>query len=251
MTRILAVCLMSVSMAAAGAGQGSSKVKPTVDATSAAVTAKPAGAVELARSTLAAHGGTRLSGIQTLVIRGSVDITTSAITQAIPATFAMVFAGEKYRFDLMNPFQPIKQVFDGKNTSSTIQNGFELPPINRQGFFMLSRAGDSTFKVTELAASGKKKNGFRITSPEGFYTDYFVDEKTGLIKSYEASYDVNGRLLTTSVEISKYRNVEGVMVPEKFAQRFDLGQFTAYADFKAKDILVNSAVSDDVFTLGN
>jgi len=67
----------------------------------------------------------------------------------------------------------------------------------------------------------------------------------------QASYDVNGRLVTTSVEISKYRNVEGVIVPEKFAQRFDLGQFTAYADFKAKDILVNSAVSDDVFTLAN
>ena len=212
---------------------------------------KTASAADLAKSTLSAHGGTRLSGIQTLVIRGSVDITTSAITQAIPASFAMVFAGEKYRFDLMNPFQPIKQVFDGKNTSSTIQNGFELPPINRQGFFMLSRVGDSAFKVTELAGSGKKKTGFRITSPEGFYTDYFVDEKTALIKGYEASYDVNGRLLTTSVEISKYRNVEGVMVPERFAQRFDLGQFTAYADFKSKDILVNSAVSDEVFTLGN
>jgi len=30
-----------------------------------------------------------------------------------------------------------------------------------------------------------------------------------------------------------------------------MGQFTAYADFKAKDILVNSPVSDEVFTLSN
>src|SRR4051812_9398282 len=64
--------------------------------------ARSGNVTELAKSTLAAHGGPQLSGIKTLVIRGSVDITTSAIAQAIPATFSMVFSGEKYRFDLMN-----------------------------------------------------------------------------------------------------------------------------------------------------
>jgi len=225
--------------------------KTPVAVAAAPAAAKPSsGASALAKATLTAHGGTRLSGIRTLIVRGSVDITTSAFNQAIAATFAMVFSGEKYRFDLLNPFQPIKQVFDGVNTSTTVQNGFELPPINRQGFFMLSKIGDGAFPVTEIPG-GKKKIGFRITSPEGYYTDYLVDEKTGLIKGYEASYDMNGRLVTTSVEISKYRNVEGVVVPEKFAQRFDLGQFTAYADFKSKDILINTAVADEVFTLSN
>ena len=203
----------------------------------------------LAKITLAAHGGEKLAGIRTLIMRGSVDITMSAFNQAIPATFAMVFAGEKYRFDLVNPYQPIKQVFDGKNTSTTIQNGFELPPINRQGFFMLSKIGDPTFPVTELVAA--KKKGFRITSPEGFYTDYFVDEKTGLIKGYESSYDVNGRIVTTSAQIDKYRSVDGIQIPEKFAQRFDLGQFTAYADFKGREILVNTGVADEVFRIAN
>jgi hypothetical protein len=227
--------------------------KPKAESGPGAAASKVAtpAASDLAKTTVTAHGGQRLIGVRTLVIRGAVDFTTTAFTQAIPATFAMVFSGEKYRFDLNNPFQPIRQIFDGKNTSTTVQNGFELPPINRQGFFMLSKIGDSTFPITELPAASKKKNGFRITSPEGFYTDYFVDEKTGLIKGYESSYDVNGRFVTTSAEISQYRNVEGVMVPEKFAQRFDLGQFTVYAEFKAKEILVNTAVADEVFTVGN
>ena len=245
MKKIHLMILSTLLFAAVVSGQADPKtLAPPVQA-------KGDPASSLATKALTAHGGEKLRGMRTLVIRGSVDITTSAFNQAIPATFAMVFAGEKYRFDLMNPIQPIKQVFDGKNTSTTIQNGFELPPINRQGFFMLSKIGDSGFPVTDVAPTSKKKNGFRITSPEGFYTDYFVDAKTGLISGYESSYDVNGRLVTTSVQIDKYRVVEGIQVPEKFAQRFDLGQFTAYADFKAKEISVNGAVPDEVFTLAN
>jgi hypothetical protein len=204
---------------------------------------------DIAKATLAAHGGEKLSGIKSLVLRGSVDITASAAPQAIPATFSMVFSGERYRLDLNNPIQPISQVFDGTNTQTTVQNGFELPPINRVGFIMLSKVGDKDFPITALPESSKKKAGFRITSPEGFYTDYLIDEKTGQLKGYESSYEVNGRVVTTSVAIDKCRLVEGVLVPERFSQRFDLGQFTAYADFKAKEILVNTAIANDVFTL--
>jgi hypothetical protein len=50
-----------------------------------------------------------------------------------------------------------------------------------------------------------------------------VDEKTGMVKGYESSYEINGRAVSTSVEIAKVREVEGVKVPERFAQRFDLG----------------------------
>ena len=102
--------------------------------------------------------------------------------------------------------------------------------------------------VSALPDKSKKK-GFRITSPEGYYTDFFIDEKTNHIKSYEASYDYNGRKITTSVEIDKMREVSGVFVPERYAQRFDTGQFTIYANFKAKEILVDTEVADDVFTM--
>lgn len=205
--------------------------------------------IEMAKLALAAHGGEKLRAMKTLVVKGSVDVTTSAIAQAIPATFITIFAGEKYRIEIANPFQPLKQVFDGTQTSSTIRGGFTLPPINRLGFPLLPRLGEQGFVITSLPEGKKKKKGFRMTSPEGFYTDFYLDEKTNQIKGYDSSYEMGGRNVTTSVEIDKYRVVDGITVPEKYAQRFDTEQLTIYANFKAKDILVNSAVTDSVFSL--
>ena len=203
---------------------------------------------ELAKATLAAHGGEKLRSMKSLIVRGSVDVTTSAFNQAIPATFVVIFAKEKYRFEINNPFQPIKQIFDGVDTSTTVRGGMTLPPINRLGFPVLPMIGEQGFVITPLPELKKKKRGFRITSPEGFYTDFYLDERSNQIKGYDSSYDINGRVVTTSVEIDKMRLVDGVLVPEKYVQRFDTEQITIYANFKAKDILVNSEVSSDVFS---
>lgn len=204
---------------------------------------------ELAKSTLAAHGGDKLKAMRTLVIRGSVDVTTSAINQAIPATFITIFSGEKYRIEIANPFQPLKQVFDGTQTSTTIRGGFTLPPINRLGFPLLPHLGEQGFIITSLPESKKKKKGFRMTAPEGFYTDFYIDEKTNRIKGYDSTYELGGRKVTTSVEIDSYKVVDGITVPEKYAQRFDTEQITIYANFRAKEILVNSEVKDIIFSL--
>jgi len=204
--------------------------------------------IALARLALTAHGGDKLKNMKSLVVRGSVDITTSAFNQAIPATFSMVLAGEKYRLEIMNPFQPIKQVFDGVNTTTTVQGGMTLPPINRLGLPVLPMIGVTGFVITPLPEAKRKKKGFRMTSPEGYYTDFYLDEKTNQIKGYDSSYDIRGRLVTTSVEIDKMRLVDGVLVPERYAQRFDTEQITVYADFKVKDVLVNSELDADVFS---
>jgi hypothetical protein len=207
--------------------------------------------IALAKLVLEAHGGEKLRTMKSLIVRGSVDVTTSAFNQAIPATFVVIFAKEKYRFEIVNPFQPIKQVFDGVNTSTTIRGGMTLPPINRLGLPILPMIGETGFIVTPLPDDKKKKKGFRITSPEGYYTDFFVDEKTNQIKGYDSSYDINGRVVTTSVEVDKLRVVEGVLVPERYVQRFDTEQVTIYANFKAKEILINTAIADDVFSTVN
>ena len=204
-------------------------------------------AKEIANAALAAHGGDKLKGMKTLILRGSMD--TNVFNQAVPGTFAMVFSGEKYRIDLNNPFQPIKQVFNGTETLTLMPNSFKLPPLDRVGFYVLGRIGDPMYPINALPATSKRKYGFRITSPDGRATDFYVDEKTKQIKGYDASFDFSGQTGTTSVEIDKYRTVDGVLVPEKFAQRFDLGAITAYCDFKAKEILVNSDVLADVFTM--
>jgi hypothetical protein len=206
----------------------------------------------LAKLTLEAHGGEKLRTMKSLIVRGSVDVTTSAFNQAIPATFVVIFAKEKYRFEIMNPFQPIKQVFDGVNTSTTIRGGMTLPPINRLGLPVLPMIGEMGFIVTPLPAEKqKKKKGFRMTSPEGYYTDFYLDEKTNQIKGYDSSYEINGRIVTTSVEVDKLRIVEGVLVPERYVQRFDTEQVTVYANFKAKEILVNTEIAADVFSTAN
>ncbi|MGI9035888.1 MAG: hypothetical protein ACR2GD_07600 [Pyrinomonadaceae bacterium] len=206
-----------------------------------------AAALELAKATFAAHGGEKFKNMKTLVVRGTSDFTISP-TITIPAGFAFVFSGERYRVDISNPFQPLKQIFDGEQTYSSI-NGFSLPPLNRLGLPLLQKLGMEGFIVSALPEKFKNKKGFRITSPEGYYTDFLIDEKTGQVKSYESSYQTNGREVTTSVEIDKTRNVDGIIIPEHYAQRFDLGNLTAYADFKAKEILVNSQISDDVFAI--
>jgi hypothetical protein len=202
--------------------------------------------LETARLALTAHGGDKFKKMKTLIVRGTADVSGSP-TNTFPATFATIYAGDKYRLEISNPFQPFKQVYDGKETYSSVGN-FYLPPINRLGLPLLQKIETEGFSVAALPETSKKK-GFRITSPEGYYTDFFIDEKTNQVKGYEASYDDNGRKFTTSVEIDKMRDVNGIIVPERYAQRFDTGQLTIYADFKAKEILVDTEVADDVFTM--
>ena len=88
-----------------------------------------------------------------------------------------------------------------------------------------------------------------MTSPEGLYTDFYLDEKTNLITGYDSSYQIDGRTVTTSVEIDKSRVVDGITIPERYSQRFDIEQLTIYANFKATEIVVNSEIKDSIFTL--
>lgn len=242
MTRFLSGVLLIFLFALPSLAQKTGPASPVAEKNFAAET-------EMANKAVAAHGGERLKNMKSLIIKGSVDVTTSAIAQAIPATFVTIFAGEKYRIEIANPFQPLKQVYDGTQTSSTIQGGFTLPPINRLGFPLLQQLGKQGFVITSLPDTKKKRKGFRMTSPEGYYTDFYLDEKTNQIRGYDSSYSINGRSVTTSVEIDKCRDVEGVLIPEKYAQRFDTEQMTVYADFKAKEITVNTEVPDGVFKL--
>ena len=203
--------------------------------------------LDLAKAAFAAHGGDKFKAVKTMVIKGSVDVTSPALPQAIPGGFSMAFAGDKYRIEISTLVQSLKQSFDGEQTYTSSPLG-ALPPLNRLGLPLLQRLGDEGFVVSPLPADSKKKLGFRITAPDGFFTDFFVDEKTKQIKSYESKYEFSGRIYTTSVDIGKYREVDGVFVPEKYSQRFDLGQLVVYGDFKAKDILLNSELAADVFS---
>ena len=236
----LAIFIVSISVFS----QKDNGVNKPVTATAAAV---DTAAMDIAKATLAAHGGEKLKQLKSLVMKGSADLTFMG--QALPGAFSTAVSGDKYYFELTSAVQSLKQVYDGRETYSSIE-GFALPPVTSLGFPVLQRIGDSGYKVSELGELlRKKKRGFRITTPEGYYTDFFVDEKTSQIKGYESSYEVSGRAVTTSVEVDEFQTVEGLVVPKKYSQRFDLGQITAYANFKTKDILVNSTMADDAFAI--
>jgi hypothetical protein len=202
--------------------------------------------LDMAKAALKAHGGDKFKEMKTLDVRGSVDVSTSTMGQPLAGSFAMISAGDRYRLQLQTPMIVFTQTFDGEQTYSSVA-GFQIPPINRIGLPILARVGDAGFVVEALP--DKKRRGFRITSPEGFATDFILDEKTAQVKSYSAVYSVKGRQITTAVEHDKFRDFDGVILPEKYSQRFDMGQMTAYASFKVKEVKVNSAVADDVFTL--
>lgn len=250
MKKYLALLLTATAAFSASAQTAQNKSGDKISAANqvAVVAAKSDSApLELANLTLKAHGGDKFKNMKTLVARGTADVSVGP-TQTIPATFAFVYSGEKYRIDINNPFQPLKQIYDGEQTYSSI-NGFSMPPLNRLGMPLLQKIGVAGFVTSELPEKLKKKKGFRITSPEGYYTDFLVNEKTGQVKSYESSYDINGRTVSTSVDVEKLRDVDGVILPESYSQRFDLGSVTIYSNFKAKEILVNSEVSDNVFVM--
>lgn len=249
MKKYLAISLSAICALGVHAQTAQNQTNVKSPSTPVAAVSSSSVPLDAAKAAVAAHGGDKFKNMKTLVIRGSADVSATP-SQVIPATFAFVFSGEKYRVDINNPFQPLKQIYDGEQTYSSI-NGFSMPPLNRLGMPLLQKIDDSRFVVSALPEKLQKKKGFRITSPEGFYTDFIIDEKSGQVKSYESSYDLNGRTVTTSVEIDKMRNVDGVILPENYSQRFDLGGMTIYSNFKAKDILVNSEVKDDVFVMSN
>ncbi len=204
--------------------------------------------MELAKAALAAHGGDKLKNMKTLIVRGTSEVSGSP-TQTLSGTFAMIFSGEKYRFDLTAlPVLTFRQVYDGEQTNSSLR-GIMLPPLNRMGLPLLPKIEEKGFVVAVLPEKFKKKMGFRITSPEGYYTDFVIDEKTNLIKDYESSYVYGETTVTTSVAIDKYKEINGIFINENFSQRLEMGQITSYASFKAKEILIDNPVADDVFTM--
>lgn len=239
---VIAFALVSLSISAKGQTGPSSNLP---------VAAKPAAStqpLDVAKAALAAHGGDKLKKMRSLVMKGSVEM--NVMGQTMPGAFSTAFSGEKYFFEISSAVQQLKQVYDGRDTYSSIP-GFSLPPVTTVGFPILARVGDVGYTVSALPETAKKKRGFRITAPDGFYTDFIIDEKTGLVKGYESAFEVGGRAVTTSADVDETLTIEGVIIPKKYSQRFDLGQLVAYASFKAKDILVNTTIEDSAFALPN
>ena len=240
------------SKAPATSSKTTTTTPPASTATAAASTA-PAGAavtitpttapVDLARAAITAMGGDKYRNMKSLTLLGSAELFSPNSQQALPAKFAIVTAGDRYRLEIQSPLFSLRNIYDGQQSYNSMPN-FNLPPPSKFGVGLLNKFDQSGYVVSALP-DRKKQRAFRITDPEGNATDFYVDATSGRLMGYSFPYMGN----TVGMENKSFKEVDGVMVPFAFTQKFETPQGAFYAEFKVKEAKVNQALSEDVFTI--
>jgi hypothetical protein len=243
----LAVLLLLVS-AAFGQGPDSKSAGNGASAANAIPAAPPITAtstpMDLARAALAAQGGDNFKNLKSMMLFGSANLYAPNSTNSIPGKFYIVTAGDKVRIEIdARPLFNFKQIYDGQQSFSSIP-GVQMPPASKFGLPVLARFDQAGYTVSALPDK-KKLRAFRIVDAEGNTTDFFIDPATARVMQYLIPY--NGYMFGT--ENSKFREVEGVLVPINFTQRLEMTQGAFFAEYKVKEIKLNQPVGDDVFVM--
>lgn len=201
---------------------------------------------DLAKAAFLAQGGEKFRTVQNMMLRGSVQLYPPNSPQSIPGSFSMVTAGEKFRMDIdARPIIVFKQIFDGQNSYSSMPN-VQMPPLSKFGMGVLKQYDQPGYKVSALPDK-KKQRAFRIVDPDGYTTDFFIDVSTARVMSFLLYY--NG--ITLGTENSKFKDVDGVLVPWSFSQRFEMPQGAFFAEFSVKDVKLNQTLGEDIFAMPN
>jgi hypothetical protein len=199
---------------------------------------------ELARAALIAQGGDKLKSVQNMILRGSVQLYPPNSIQSIPGSFSIVTAGDKLRMEIdARPAVVFKSIFDGQHSYSSMPN-VELPPLTKFGLGALVRYNQPGFKVSAIADK-KKQRGFRIVDPEGYTTDFYIDASNGRVMSFLMYY--NG--YTFGTDHTKFKEIEGVLVPFNFTQRFEMPQGAFFAEYTVKEVKLNQTLAEDAFVI--
>jgi len=200
--------------------------------------------VELARAAVQAQGGEKFLKAQNLMLRGSVQLYPPNSVQSIPGSFSIVTAGDKMRMEIdARPAIVFKQIFDGQNSYSSMPN-VQVPPLSKFGMGALSRYDQPGYKLSAIADK-KKQRGFRLEDPDGYTTDFYIDSTTGRVMSFLMYYQG----YTFGTENNKFKEIDGVLVPDKFSQRFEMPQGTFYAEYSVKEAKLNQTLGDDAFVI--
>lgn len=200
--------------------------------------------LDLAKAAFAAQGGEKFRNVQNMILRGSVQLYPPNSVQSIPGAFSLVTAGLKLRMDIdARPAIVFKQIYDGQQSYSSMPN-VELPPLTKFGLEALVRFDQPGYQITAIPDK-KKQRGFRLTDPEGYMTDYYLDSKTGRVMSFFLYY--NGATLGT--ENSKFKDVEGVLVPFSFSKKFEMPMGAFFAEFSVKEVKLNQTLGEDAFAI--
>lgn len=199
---------------------------------------------DLARAAFLAQGGEKFRSVQNIIMRGSVQLYPPNSVQSIPGSFSLVTAGPKLLMDIdARPAIVFKQIFDGENSYSSMPN-VQMPPLTKFGLGALAKYDQPGYQITALP-NKKKQRAFRIVDPEGYTTDFYIDPTNGRVMSFMLYY--NG--LTLGTEHSKFKEIEGVLVPSSFSQKFEMPMGAFFAEFSAKDVKLNQPLGEDAFAI--
>ena len=200
--------------------------------------------MDLAKAAFVAQGGEKFRKVENMMLRGSVSLYPPNSPQSIPGAFSIVTANDKLRMEIdARPIIVFKQIYDGQQSYSTMP-GVEVPPLSKFGLSVLSKFDQPGYKVTNIP-NKKKLRGFRIADPEGYTTDFYIDATTGRVMEFFLTF--NG--FTFGTANSKFKEVDGVLIPFSFSQRFEMPQGPFFAEYSVKEVKLNQALGADAFAI--
>ena len=215
-TLLLGLSLVVQAQEAAKNGAAAPAASTTAAVVAITATSTP---TDLARAAFMAQGGEKFRSVQNMFLRGSVSLYPPNSIQSIPGAFSIVTAGEKLRMEIdARPAIVFKQIYDGQQSFSSMP-GVEVPPLTKFGLGALRSYDKPGYKITAIADK-KKQRGFRIVDPDGYTTDFYIDPANGRVMSFLLYY--NG--FTFGTDNTKFKEIEGVLVPFSFSQRFEMPQ---------------------------
>jgi hypothetical protein len=245
----LALLLMGVAVFAQKGSSPPSATSGSAAAPTSTIPAPPAitaetTPTELARAALGALGGDKFKNLKNIWIVGSVDLYAPNSTLPQPGKFSIITAGAKFRMDVdAAPAFKFKQIFDGQQSYSSFP-GMQMPPADKFGLPVLIKYDQPGYTVSALP-NEKKLRGFRIADAEGNTTDFYIDPATARVVKYVSPYSG----YTFGTENSKFKEIDGVLIPFNFSQRIEMPLGAFFADFKVKEAKLNQTLGDDVFLI--
>ncbi len=246
----LSICLAGFGVVAsaqehpAASGKTSTPAATTSAAPPAVVITPESTPIELAKAAFTAQGGEKFRNVQNMMLRGSVSLYPPNSPQSIPGSFSIVTASDKLRMEIdARPIIVFKQIYDGQQSYSSMP-GVEVPPLSKFGLPVLSKFDQPGYKVTALA-NKKKLRGFRIADPEGYTTDFYIDPVNGRVMEFFLTYGG----MTFGTANNKFKEVDGVLIPFSFSQRFELPQGPFFAEYSVKEVKLNQTLGEDAFAI--
>jgi hypothetical protein len=242
----MVVCLFAFGATLLAQEHAPAKPEPAAGAATApaVVITDASTPMDLAKAAFVAQGGEKFRAVQNMMLRGSVSLYPPNSPQSIPGSFSIVTANDKLRMEIdARPIIVFKQIYDGQQSYSSMPN-VEVPPLSKFGLNVLSKFDQPGYKVSTIP-NKKKLRGFRIADAEGYTTDFYIDPTNGRVMEFFLYYGG----YTFGTANSKFKEVDGVLIPFSFSQRFEMPQGAFFAEYNVKEVKLNQTLGEDAFAI--